>query len=142
MRCVEVAATVLAEVLCNNGVSIDCDTEVISWPFRTVTLPPNSAESKKKGKGGKGKGKVVKSGKSGTIFGILVNKIQKDMSIQSQNKNGNDKPTMASNAQPGPSNAQGTTSHCSEDSEDNNGDEINDTFSKHINTCRICCEKS
>ena len=78
MRCVEVAAAVLAEVLCNNGVSIDCDTEVISWPFGTVSSPPNSDESKKKGKGGKGKGKVVKSGKSGTIFGVLVNKIQKE----------------------------------------------------------------
>ena len=134
MRCVEVAATVLAEVLCNNGVSIDCDTEVISWPFGTVTPPPNSTDTKKNGKGGKGKGKVVKSGKSGMIFGILVNAIQKDMSKQTQSKDGNDKPTMAVSAQLGPSNAQGTTSHCSEDSKDNNGDEINELVSQSTST--------
>ena len=55
------------------------------------------------------------------------------MSISRQNKNGNDNPTMASSAQPGPSNAQGTTSHCSEDSKDNNGDE-NDSLSQSTST--------
>ena len=40
---------------------------------------------------------------------------------------------MASSAQPGPSNAQCTTSHCSEDSKDNNGDE-NDSLSQSTST--------
>ena len=57
MRCVEVAATVLAEVLCNNGVSIDCDTEVISWPFGTVTSPLTVLRARKREKGVKAKGK-------------------------------------------------------------------------------------
>ena len=51
MHCVEVATAVLAEVLTNNGVQIDCNTEVITWPFGTSTQPPNSTtDGKKNGK--------------------------------------------------------------------------------------------
>ena len=70
------SAPVLAEVLTNNGIQIDCDNEVISWPFGSTSLPPNSGNAKKNGKA---KGKCVKSGKSGTIFGVLVNKAQKEL---------------------------------------------------------------
>ena len=68
-----ISAVVLAETLINNGVIIDCDNESITWPFGYVSYPPSDVQ--KQGKG-KATNKTVKSGKSGTIFGVLVNEIQ------------------------------------------------------------------
>ena len=56
----------------NNGVIIDCGNESITWPFGYVSYPPSNVQ--KQGKG-KSTNKTVKSGKSGTIFGDLVNEI-------------------------------------------------------------------
>ena len=72
MLAVEVASAVLAEVLIQNNVVIDCETECIHWPFGIVSKPPISTPNKK----GKATSKTVKSGKSGTIFGVIVNEIQ------------------------------------------------------------------
>ena len=73
MLAIEVLAAVLAETLMNNGVSIDCENESITWPFGQVTHPPSTTGKSTKGKA---KNKSVKSGKSGTIFRVLVNEIQ------------------------------------------------------------------
>ena len=72
MLAVEVASAVLAEVLIQNNVVIDCESKCIHWPFGIVSKPPSTTGTKK----GKAMGKSVKSGKSGTIFGVIVNDIQ------------------------------------------------------------------
>ena len=72
MLAVEVASAVLAEVLIQNNVVIDCESECIQWPFGIVSKPPGNTQNKK----GKATSKNVKSGKSGMIFGIIVNDIQ------------------------------------------------------------------
>ena len=76
MKCLEVAAAVLAEVLIQNGVNIDVDTEFIHWPIADiVTSPPTNVVSKGKGRGAKVPKKVI-SGKSGQVFSQIVNDIQ------------------------------------------------------------------
>ena len=73
---VEVALAVLADVLIQNNVVIDCESESIQWPFSVVSNPPSSTQSKK----GKATSRSVKSGKSGMIFGVIVNDIQQQES--------------------------------------------------------------
>ena len=76
MLAVEVASAVLAGVLIQNNVVIDCESESIQWPFGVVSNPPSNTQSKK----GKATSKSVKSGKLGTIFGVIVNDIQPEES--------------------------------------------------------------
>ena len=76
MKCLEVAAAVLAEVLIQNGVNIDVDTEVIHWPMADIVSgPPTNVVNKGKGKGSKVSKKVI-SGQLGHVFGQIVNDIQ------------------------------------------------------------------
>ena len=72
MLAIKVASAVLAEVLIQNNVVIDCKSECIHWPFGTVSKLPSSTPNKK----GKATSKSVKSGKSGTIFRVIVSDIK------------------------------------------------------------------
>ena len=58
------------------------ENEAITWPFGQATHPPNSIPNNTKGKA------KNKSGKSGTIFGVLVNEIQAkaDRNVNKQGK--------------------------------------------------------
>ena len=47
MLAVEVASAVLAEVLIQNNVVIDCETECIHWPFGIISKPPISTPNMK-----------------------------------------------------------------------------------------------
>ena len=78
MRCVEVAAAVLAEVLMQHDVKIDVETEIITWPMGVTSQPPQNKAPNAKGKG---KGKATRTSASTTrgknnVFGVLVNKVQ------------------------------------------------------------------
>ena len=76
MKCLEVAAAVLAEVLIQNGVNIDVETKCIHWPIADIaTGPPTNVVNKGKGTGTKVPKKLI-SGKSGKVFGQIVNYIQ------------------------------------------------------------------
>ena len=76
MKCLEVAAAALAEVLIQNGVNIDVETECIHWPIADiVTVPPTNVVNKGKDRGAKVPKKLI-SGKSGQVFGQIVNDIQ------------------------------------------------------------------
>ena len=76
MKCLEVAAAVLAEVLIQNGVNIDVETKCIHWPIADiVTGSPTNVVNKGKGTGTKVPKKLI-SGKSGQVFGQIVNDIQ------------------------------------------------------------------
>ena len=76
MKCLEVATVVLAEVLIQNGVNIDVDTEMIHWLMADiVSEPPINVVNKGKAKGSKVSKKVI-SGKLGHVFGHIVNDIQ------------------------------------------------------------------
>ena len=77
MKCLEVAAAVLAEVLIQNGVNIDVETECIHWLIADiVTGPPTNVVNK--GKRGAKVPKKLISGKSGQVFGQIVNDIQRN----------------------------------------------------------------
>ena len=52
MKCLEVASVVLAEVLIQNGVNIDVDTEMVHWLMADIVSgPPTNVENKGKAKG-------------------------------------------------------------------------------------------
>ena len=75
LKCLKVA-TVLAEVLIQNGVNIDVDTEMIHWLMADIVSgPPINVVNKGKAKGSKVSKKVI-SGQSGHVFGQIVNDIQ------------------------------------------------------------------
>ena len=68
MKCLEVAAVALVEVLIQNGVNIDVDTEMIHWPMADIVSgPPTNVTNRGKGKGSKVSKKVI-SGKSGHVL--------------------------------------------------------------------------
>ena len=76
MKYLEVAAAVLAEVLIQNGVNIDVETECIHWLIADiVTGPPTNVVNKGKSRGAKVPKKLI-SGKPGQVFGQIVNDIQ------------------------------------------------------------------
>ena len=76
MKCLEVAAAVLTEVLIQNGVNIDVETKCIHWPIADiVTGTPTNVVNKGKGRGAKVPKKLI-SCKSGQVFGQIVNDIQ------------------------------------------------------------------
>ena len=83
MNCLEVATVVLAEVLIQNGVNIDVDTEMIHWPMADIVPgPPTNVVNKGKAKGSKVSKKVI-SGKSAHVFGQIVNDIQANKATSS-----------------------------------------------------------
>ena len=96
MKCLEVAAAVLAEVLIQNGVNIDVETECIHWPIADiVTGPPTNVVNKGKSTGTKVPKKVI-SGKSGQVFGQIVNDIQAKKSASNvSDSNSDDSPSTS-----------------------------------------------
>ena len=83
MKYIEVIAAVLAEVLIQNGVNINVDTEMIQRLMADIVSgSPTNVVNKGKGNGSKVSKKVI-SGKSGHVFGQIVNDIQANNTILS-----------------------------------------------------------
>ena len=134
----EVAAAVLAEVLTNNGIQIDCDKEVISWPFGSTSLPPNSGKAKNNGKA---KGKGVKSDKSGVIFGVLVNKAQREIlnNFKDHNNENTDK-VLATMTKPNnePSTSSGFSGEFNDENKlDGNSQSITEDGHVGLSVCKV-----